>query len=1247
MYKTAALGLILACAFQPGALGQTGFVNWENPHVSPLAMTPDGTRLLAVDTADNRLLIFDITTATAVPLGEIPVGLDPVSVRARSNTQAWVVNHISDSISVVDLTAGNVITTLATADEPADVVFAGSPQRAFVSCSQANQVMVFDPADLSAAPVTLDIAGEDPRAMAVSPDGGTVYVAVFESGNATTILGGGGTIGGGFPPNAASDPAGPYGGVNPPPNDGAGFNPPQNGANPAPPAVGLIVRKDENGEWMDDNGGDWSSLVSGNNAALSGRPEGWDLPDNDLAIIDAATLSVTYASRLMNICMAVAVNPASGAISVVGTEAINEIRYEPILSGRFTRVNIALVDGGDPLNKDIVDLNPHLDYSSSTIGQGLRDQSLGDPRGIAWNAAGTRAYVTGMGSNNLVVIDSAGARAGLQPAIEVGQGPTGVALDEARSRLYVLNKFEAAISVVDTASELELQRVAFFDPTTTAIKLGRRHLYDTHETSGLGHIACASCHVDARFDRLAWDLGDPAGTVKPFNQNCNNGVAGGCQGWHPMKGPMTTQTLQDIIGKEPHHWRGDRNGLEEFNPAFEGLLGDDEQLSAAEMQEYENFLASITFPPNPFRNLNNTLPTALSLEGHFTTGRFAPAGQPLGTGNAVNGLSLYRTAGLDAVECVSCHTLPSGVGSNYTLSGLQFVPIPAGPNGELHHSIVSVDGSTNVSIKVPQLRNLYDKVGFETTQVSNLAGFGFLHDGSVDSIARFVSEPVFSVGSDQQVADLVAFMLSFAGSELPLGSPTNPTELPGPSSKDSHAAVGRQTTIVDAQTASFDQLALIANLQNLANSNKIGLVVKGVQGGLARGYSFVPGGTFQSDRAAETLTFAVLLNAAEPGSELTWTAVPKGTEVRIGIDRDKDGHFDRDEIDGCSDPADAASVPPQCAVECVAAADCADVDDNGVRDDNCVWWACATGACQGTDIPFADMGGAFGACPPDGVADANDRFHALNCFSDLDSSGTPGYPCEPSPPVAFNVDAGGSFGDCAPDGVCDGNDAFHALNAFSGTTACSCPGGPGPDHHGKPQRSGPVVVERAGLQLEAAQKSLRPGGIVAVTVRLHEGLDDLRGYQLHVAASGGRSGALELVDIVLGDQTVFTESEDAKLRNGQPGAEGLEPRSRGTEPGAGNPDAGLWSAFNVRTGQMVAGVDGAGIAAAAGAELATFVFQASADAAGQFSVVLLHDDSDPNQRTFLFPTRADGKIEITSADAVVIDVQPDQRAERK
>jgi YVTN family beta-propeller protein len=828
-------------------------------------------------------------------------------VRARTNTEVWVVNHLSDSVSIVDLQHGRVIETLSTDDEPCDVVFAGSPQRAFVSCSQENTVLVFDPTNLATAPLQVVIDAEDPRAMGVSPAGDKVYVAIFESGNGSTILGGGSTMAGAFPPNVVSDPAGPHAGTNPPPNDGGAFNPTQNGANPAAPAVGLIVKKDGASQWMDDNGGNWTALVSGAQADQSGRPIGWDLPDRDLAVIDATTLVVSYETRLMNMNMALAVRP-DGLVSVVGTEGTNEIRFEPVLTGVFLRVNLALVEVGT--SQSVLDLNSHLNYLSAAIPQPQRDQSIGDPRGIVWNSTGTRAYVSGMGSNNVLVLDSSGTRAGLQPTIEVGEGPTGVVLHESRNRLYILNKFEATVSVVSLTSELETDRVPFHDASPTAIKLGRKHLYDTHKNSGLGQIACASCHVDARMDRLAWDLGDPAGSMKSVSgQNLAAGIPGlddSFEDFHPMKGPMLTQTLQDIIGKEPHHWRGDRDGLEEFSAAFLGLQGDDVTLTGGEMQEFEDFLATIHFPPNPFRNFDNSLPTNLPLPGMYTTGRFAAAGNPLPNGDADRGMDLYRPPNLmDVVACVTCHTNPTGLGTDYTLNFLTYVPIAPGSNGERHHALVSVDGSTNVSIKIPQLRNLYERTGFTVGETSNRAGFGYLHDGSIDTLAQFVSEPVFNVTSDQDVADLAALMLAYSGSDLPSGSTTNLLEPPGTLSLDTHAAVGTQVTL-SGPDAGLE--ALIDDLLVLADAGAVGVTVKGRQAQEVRGYEYLGSAQFQADRSAEQTTTAALKAGAAAGGELTFTAVPEGTQTRIGIDRDLDGELDRDEIDFGSDPADAAST---------------------------------------------------------------------------------------------------------------------------------------------------------------------------------------------------------------------------------------------------------------------------------------------------------------------------------------------------
>lgn len=894
------------------------FVNWETPQVFPLTLTPDGTRLLACHTADNRLLVFDVTGPEPALIGAVQVGLDPVAVRARTDTEAWVVNHVSDSISIVDLTTMRVRATLATADEPCDVVFAGNPRRAFVTCSQVNQIQVFNPADLTAPPVTIPIEGEDPRALAVSPDGTKVYAAIFESGNSTTILGGGAAQQAiiNFPPNVVSDPAGPYGGQNPPPNSGNAFVPPIAPANNPPIRVGLIVRKDNAGAWRDDNNRDWSAFVSGPQATRSGRPVGWDLVDHDIAVIDTATLAVTYHRRLMNICMALAVNPVSGRIALVGTEALNHIRFEPNLRGRFLRVNVALVDPLPPATPTIRDLNPHLTYATPTIPPAERTRSIGDPRAIAWNSAGTVAYVAGMGSNNVIQIDATGQRLAV-PALPVPAGPTGLALDESRGRLFVLSRFDASISTISTAAWQVTSTVSFFDPTPSAIRAGRRHLYDTHRNSGLGHIACASCHVDARMDRLAWDLGDPQGVIAPLtNRNLGQGLPGltnGFEPFHPMKGPMTTQTLQDIIGHEPHHWRGDRLGIEEFNGAFIGLQGNDANLTPTQMQEFEDFLATIAFPPNPYRNFDNSLPTNLPLPGHLRTGRFGNAGLPLPNGNALNGLSLYRSAtrrlDRNAFACVTCHTLPTGAGTDYTWTGAAYVPIPPGPMGEHHAALVSVDGSTNVSMKTPQLRNMHEKTGFNMLTTRNTAGFGYGHDGAIDTLERFVSEPAFNVASDQEVADLVAFLLAFSGSDLPAGSPTNPFEPPGTPSLDTHAAVGRQSTLVSLASAPPAQISLLNSMASLADAGKVGVVARGLVNGMDRGYAYLGGGSWQSDRAAETLSTASLRALASPGGEITFNVVPFGSQTRIGIDRDLDGWYDRDELDVCEDPADPGLYP--------------------------------------------------------------------------------------------------------------------------------------------------------------------------------------------------------------------------------------------------------------------------------------------------------------------------------------------------
>lgn len=886
-------------------ISTNNFFNWETAAVHPAALSPDGSRLAVCNLPDARVEIFSVTSGVPVLIGNVPVGIDPVTVRFRTTNELWVANYISGSISVVDVPTLRVMNTIATTNEPSDIVFAGSPQQAFVSCGQPNLVQVFNPATAQLV-TNIAIDGNRPRAMDVSPDGSTVYAAIFESGNASTIIGTGVSLG--VPrANPVNFPFAPSQGQNPFPNSGTNFVPAINPADTnTPPKVSLIVKKNSLGRWMDDNNGDWTEFISGTNAAYTGRVPGWDMPDHDLAVINATNFSVRYACGLMNICMGVAVNRATGKVSVIGTDAINNIRFQPVLNGIFVRVRIAQVDPAT-LQNTSHDLNPHLNYLTPQVSQAQRTNSIGDPRGIVWSSDGSVGYITGMGSDNLIIVNAQGDRAVITP-ISVGQGPTGMALDEPRNRLYIYNRFDGSISTVDTGLQTVINTLSLFDPTPQAIKNGRPFIYNTQISSGLGQASCASCHVDTRLDRLAWDLGDPTDVVKIItNANFANFPPTVTNNYHPMKGPMVTLTLQDLIGHEPFHWRGDRDDIDQFTITFTNLQAAPVGLNSNQVAAMKGFLATVRFPPNPYRQFNNSLSTNLPLPGQFALGRGTlPAGTPLPNGNAVNGQLLFRQATNLQTSCTTCHTPPTGLGSDLNFNGFEWNPVPLGPDNAHHIALIELERSLDLPFKVPSLRNVFDKFGMDLMHTNSRSGFGFFHDGSVDTITRFIQDG-FGLTNDQQTADLDAFLMSFTGSDLTPGSSTDVNHSPGVGSLDTPAAVGRQLTVSNSIS-----IALLASMIAEANSStsRVDLIVKGFENGIPRGWCYnLTNGLFQSDRLAEMETPAALQAFAAPGAEQTYTVVPRGAGWRMGIDRDADGYLDQDEIDLGSDPANPLLIP--------------------------------------------------------------------------------------------------------------------------------------------------------------------------------------------------------------------------------------------------------------------------------------------------------------------------------------------------
>ena len=169
----------------PCAAGE--FANFETAPAHAVELSPNGQTLAICHLAENRLLLFDVSTGVPQSAGSIRVGHDPTAVRFRTHTEAWVVNHISSNLNVVDVASGQTLAVISTKAGPSDLVFAGSPRRAYVSCSRANVVQVFDPIARTLV-AEIPIAGDRPKALAVSPDGATVYAAILESGNATTII---------------------------------------------------------------------------------------------------------------------------------------------------------------------------------------------------------------------------------------------------------------------------------------------------------------------------------------------------------------------------------------------------------------------------------------------------------------------------------------------------------------------------------------------------------------------------------------------------------------------------------------------------------------------------------------------------------------------------------------------------------------------------------------------------------------------------------------------------------------------------------------------------------------------------------------------------------------------------------------------------------------------------------------------------------------------------------------------------
>lgn len=765
----------------------SAFVNFEGAQTRPIQISSDYTRLYALNTPDNRVSVFSIANPAAPALlSEIPVGIEPVSVNINpgNSDELWVVNQESDSISVVSISKGIVTDTIYCKDEPSDVILAGA--NAYVSVSRSNALRVFSIAT-HALVKTIPLTGKNPRALALSADGKTLYAAFAISGNHTTIV----------PSNFA------------PPQ-----SPPTNPALPPPPAVGLII---------DASDPTWSWLIK------------YTIPDNDVVAIDTAHLVVkNYFTGVGTINLGLAVRPGTGDLFVSNTNARNLIHFVENLQGHWIDNRVTAITLG---NGQITayDLNPTIDYTVLPNPAALAT-ALSQPAGIAFDPSGNFLWVAAFGTDRVAKVSPTGQVLNM---IEIGpstgtqvnpptkRGPRALALNPNAKILYVLNRISNSISSVNTSTNALLGEVptGSFDPTTVAIRNGRGFLYDA-KLSGNGTGACASCHVDGDMDFLAWDLGDPNGSMTTVVDQGQTFIE------HPMKGPLTTRTLRGIVNTNPLHWRGDIPDFAGFNSSFYQLMGGS-QLSTSEMNAYQAFVQTITFQPNPNENLDATPPT--SFRG----------------GNAVNGETLFLTNPINGTPtntCVSCHAALPGPGSNLKIVNRSNLAQP---------------------LKVPTLRNIYQRLDMDTKPGAiSIDGFGLAEDGAQDSVYQILAAPALGGGLPQQEqSDLVAFAESFDTGTAP--------------------AVGYTRTMTSANVNSSSITSDWALLQSQAVAGNIDLIIKGTANGQLHGFVYMPTtGTYKIDTVTQgPYTQAQLIALILAGDTMSIMGVPPGSGIRMGIDR--------------------------------------------------------------------------------------------------------------------------------------------------------------------------------------------------------------------------------------------------------------------------------------------------------------------------------------------------------------------------
>lgn len=229
------------------------------------------------------------------------------------------------------------------------------------------------------------------------------------------------------------------------------------------------------------------------------------------------------------------------------------------------------------------------------------------PWGVVITPDKSRIFVTTAASESVTVIDVArllhfvrsrresfvndlSASANYVVArIPVGHNPRGVLLSKNGKRLYVANRLDDNIAVIDTSSEKVVSTIDLGGPKTiNALRRGER-LFFTADYAFQGQFGCSNCHLDSTIDGLQWDL-EPDGFGKDIVDN---------------------RSLENLAGTDPFKWNGGNPDLPtECGPRTEMFFFRSQSFSDHELTDLVTFVYSLPYRPNRYRLANGELTPA-------------------------------------------------------------------------------------------------------------------------------------------------------------------------------------------------------------------------------------------------------------------------------------------------------------------------------------------------------------------------------------------------------------------------------------------------------------------------------------------------------------------------------------------------------------------------------------------------------------------------------------------------------------